>query len=354
MSVQLIFNHIEHHAQHSGYDQLAKYVDGKPYDYGIVFRMVKKLPEKYLEKFDAWHTDWYWGDAMPREFEMIARMWLPRRQLFHIFYAENDLRLTSKARVRWNNRIVASFHQPPDFLDNHLEDKAAIRGLDGAVVMSRFQVPYMQRFLPLDRIHVVWHGVDTEYWHPDPTVTRHDEPTFLFVGQWLRDIEMAKDTIRLCAERGLPARFRIVTFPDKMVEFEGLPNTTVMTGIPDEQLLEENRRAWGFFLPLDQSTANNAILEAMACGTAIVTTRLGGIPEYVSDDAGFLVPSKDIAAAADAIAKICESRELAEKLGKAAREDALKFSWPKMGALQNSVYEKVLKNPPRRRAARGR
>ena len=348
MSVRLIFNHIEHHAKHSGYDQLAKYVDAKQYDKGIVFRLAKQVPESWLKKIDAWHTPWYWGDAMPREFEMIARMWIPRRRLYHFFYAENDLRLASCGRLRWNNRVAATFHQPPDFLDKHVEDKTYIRGLDAAIVVSKFQVEFMTKFLPAERVHVVWHGVDTEYWAPDPSVGLHDEPTFLFVGHWLRDVEMTKATIKLCAERGIGARFRIVTFADKAAEFEGLPNTTVMSGIPDAQLLEEHRRAWGLFMPLDQSTANNAILESMSCGTAIVSTRLGGIPEYVADDAGMLVAPKDVAAAADAIARISASKEAATQFGDAARQSALRFSWPKMGALQNAVYEQTLKSPRRR------
>ena len=155
---------------------------------------------------------------------------------------------------------------------------------------------------------------------------------------------MAKRTIHRAAELGLPARFRIVTFAERRVHFEGLPNTELLSGISDEQLRDEYRRAHALFLPLELSTANNVVLEAMSCGTGVISTRIGGVPEYVSDDAGLLVPPKDIEAAAAAIRSLCNDRSKVDALGVAARLRAERYSWPKMGALQDEVYRKVAAN----------
>ncbi|MCA8977995.1 MAG: glycosyltransferase [Planctomycetes bacterium] len=348
MDVRLIYNHIEHHAAHSGYDQLAKFVTGKPWRRGPLFHLAKKAPKRWKERIPSDPTNWYWGDAIPREYAICARnSLLPTRTLFHFLYAENDLRLCSRWKWRLNNRIVASFHQPPEFLDKHVEDKGYIRGLDAAVVMADFQIDYMAQHMPRGRVFCVPHGVDIDYWSPaeEPAAARRwDVPTFVFVGFWLRDVEMAKQTIRRVAEMGLPAQFRIVTFPDRRPHFEGLPQTELLSGITDEQLREEYRRAHALFLPLELSTANNVVLEAMSCGTGVVSTDIGGVPEYVSEDAGLLVPSKDIEAAAEAIRRVCESRDLVDRLGAAARRRALEYSWQKMGALQDEVYRKVLAN----------
>lgn len=72
-----------------------------------------------------------------------------------------------------------------------------------------------------------------------------------------------------------------------------LPNTELLPGISDEQLRDEYRRAHALFLPLQLSTANNVVLEAMSCGTPVVSTPIGGMPEYVSADAGILVAPGD-------------------------------------------------------------
>lgn len=342
MAIRLIYNHIEHHAGHSGYDQMAKYVDGKPYSEGLFFRLFKRLPKKIVDRIPATKTPWYWGKALPRELEMCVRCLIPKKTLYHFFYAENDLRLSSRFRPRFNNRIVASFHQPPEYLDTHVEDKRYIQGLDAAVVVSRYQIPYMSRFLPEDRIFCVPHGVDADYWRPDSSVEKWDQPTFLFVGFWLRDVDMFAATVKRAAEIGLSARFRVVTFAEHRQHFEGLPNTDVLSVIPDEDLLSEYRRAHAIFLPLKFATANNAILETMSCGTAVITTQSGGVVEYIEPGCGTAVPRGDVEAAVAALREIAGSRNLMLERGAAARRRAEEFAWPKVGSMMNEAYRRIL------------
>jgi glycosyltransferase involved in cell wall biosynthesis len=342
MDVRLIYNHIEHHAAHSGYDQLAKYVSGKPWKRGLWFKLAKQTPKAWQARVPTDATNWYWGYAPARDWAIALRnSLLPTRTLYHFFYAENDLRLCSRWKWRWNNRIVASFHQPPQFLDQLVADKGYIRGLDAAVVMADFQVDFLSQFLPRNRIFCVPHGVDTDYWCPSPGGERWPVPTFVFVGFWLRDVETTRRTIRRVAEAGLPARFRLVTFPDRRQHFEGLPQTELLSNVSDEQLREEYRRAHALFLPLELSTANNVVLEAMSCGTGVVSTRIGGVPEYVDADSGILFEPKDVEQAVAAIRTVCENPAKVAAMGAAARRRAQTYSWRRMGALQDEVYRKV-------------
>ena len=70
-------------------------------------------------------------------------------------------------------------------------------------------------------------------------------------------------------------------------------------------------------------TANNALLEAMAAGKAIVATDVGGIPDAVENGtSALLVPSGDEEALARCIVKIREDSSLAKKLASAAQERA--------------------------------
>lgn len=345
MRVRLIYNHIEHHAAHSGYDQLAKYVDARPYRAGLVGLFSRLISWRRLAKHPAYHTNWYGGPAMRREIEICARMLWPGRTAYHFFYAENDVRILPSWRHRTNNRILGSFHQPPEILDGHVADKSYIRGLDAVVLMSRSQIPYMSQFLPMERLHVVPHGVDTEYWCPVPGPPRFRQPTFLFVGWWLRDLEMAVRTIWRVADLGVQAEFHVVTFPDRAERFRNLPQTRLLSGISDERLLEEYRRATALFLPLTYSTANNAVLEAMSCGTPIISTRVGGVPEYVDEASGFLVPPGDVEAAARCIEQLATSPELVARMGAAARQNAQRFAWAQMGRQMQQVYGQVLAMP---------
>lgn len=342
MPVRLIYNHIAHHASHSGYDQLAKYVDAEDYREGLLFRVFQQLPNRITKRIPATKTPWYWGKALPRELEMCARSLWPGRTLYHFFYAENDLRLASRFRPRLNNKIVATFHQPPEYLETHVADKNYIRGLDAAIVVSEHQIPYMARFLPYERIFHVPHGVDTRYWHPDAAVAKHQRPTFVFVGFWLRDTEMFVATVRRAAELGLDAQFRVITFPDRRQHFEGLPNTEVLSAIGDDELRDEYRRAHAIFLPLQLATANNAILETMSCGTAVVTTQSGGVVEYIDEQFGIAVPRGDVDAAIAALQTIAGDRQRMLQMGAAARRRAETLDWQIVGEQMSYVYRRIL------------
>lgn len=56
----------------------------------------------------------------------------------------------------------------------------------------------------------------------------------------------------------------------------------------EEDLLVAYRQADLLALPLKDCTANNSILEAMACGLSVVTTDIGGIRDYVDDTCALL------------------------------------------------------------------
>lgn len=79
-----------------------------------------------------------------------------------------------------------------------------------------------------------------------------------------------------------------------------------------------------YVAPTRYETFGYTILEAMACGLAVVSTRVGAVPELVADGVtGLLVPYGDSVALAEAINALLGDSERRERMGQNAREKAL-------------------------------
>ena len=92
-------------------------------------------------------------------------------------------------------------------------------------------------------------------------------------------------------------------------------------GPEDERLLHLHQQADSFCLPSHGDAAPWAALEAMACGTAIVASTVGGIPDLIGD-AGLLVPPGQPGALARALASLLEDRARRDAMAARARARA--------------------------------
>jgi glycosyltransferase involved in cell wall biosynthesis len=86
-----------------------------------------------------------------------------------------------------------------------------------------------------------------------------------------------------------------------------------------------------------------SILEAMACGLCVVTTRVGGIPYLLRDghDA-LLVPTNDSRAMADAVRRVLHEPGLAARLSRNARETVEGFGWQHVLPQWDALFRRVM------------
>lgn len=88
-------------------------------------------------------------------------------------------------------------------------------------------------------------------------------------------------------------------------------------------------------------------VEAMACATPIVASRVGALPELVAADAGVLVPSGDAAALSRALTEVLAAPERRAAMGEAGRERAVStYSWRAVAEATTRVYEQVIAAGP--------
>ncbi|AFK22365.1 glycosyltransferase family 4 protein [Pyrococcus sp. ST04] len=99
-----------------------------------------------------------------------------------------------------------------------------------------------------------------------------------------------------------------------------------------------------FVLPSLSEAFGIVLLEAMASGTPVIGTRVGGIPEII-DGCGILVPPRNSKALASAINLVLSNQNLARKLGKLGRRRVEKiYSWQSVAKRTVEVYKEVLDN----------
>jgi glycosyltransferase involved in cell wall biosynthesis len=126
----------------------------------------------------------------------------------------------------------------------------------------------------------------------------------------------------------------------------GIADRVTFVGFVPVPAIYEEFAAAEIFAGLSRSEAlGNVFLEAQAAGCAVVGTRVGGIPDSVTDgETGLLVPPDDPAAAREALERLINDAGLREKLSDAGREHAKKYDWSVIAERYAEVYESVRKS----------
>jgi glycosyltransferase involved in cell wall biosynthesis len=97
-------------------------------------------------------------------------------------------------------------------------------------------------------------------------------------------------------------------------------------------------------LPSEQESFGLAALEAMACEVPVVASRVGGIPEVVTDgETGYLREVGDVEGMSEAAARLASDEELRREMGRRARESAVsRYSTDLVIPQYINFYERVL------------
>lgn len=191
------------------------------------------------------------------------------------------------------------------------------------------------RDLAETKISHIPHGLDTARYQRSSRAAERP-PLILAVAQ-LKERKGLAQLIRACrvlCDRGYDFRCRIVGDGSQRGELERLirrlflrTTVTLSGALPHDEVIDQYRRASLFVLPCiktaqgDVDGIPNALAEAMALQLPVVSTRLPGVQELVSDGVnGILVAPGDPAALASAIGRLLDDPDLCTRLGYRARE----------------------------------
>lgn len=250
-------------------------------------------------------------------------------------------------------------------------ERTALLAADAVIAVSRGMARDVLASYPeLDpaRVHVIYNGIDPTVYAPtDDTAVLERlgidprAPYVLFVG-------------RITRQKGLPHLLRAAAeLPGQLVLCAGAPDTpeigaevdalvaqlqatrdgvvAVPEMLPVPELVQLLSHATVFACPSVYEPLGIVNLEAMACGTAVVASDVGGIPEVVDDgQTGRLVhydadePAAYEAALADALAALLADPDEAARMGRAGRERAVAhFGWDAVARETTELYRSVLR-----------
>jgi len=259
----------------------------------------------------------------------------------HMLWGDRDLGWLDLVLNRPRQRLICTFHSCPDTLPEVVNFPSRLRRIDALILMSRVQRSFFEAAgVPSERIHVVLHGVDTNSFCPRED-GRRERFTVLFVGNYRRNFKLLREVCeRLEKEPAIVVR---IVAPRYLKEiFADLKNVEFLTGLDDQQLLDVYRSSSCLLMTVDHATANNAIIEAMACGIPIVSERVGGIPEYVIGGAGLLSDQGNAAELVEAVLHLARSPSLQMQMAASARRRALQLDWANIAKQMEDIYRGVL------------
>lgn len=132
-------------------------------------------------------------------------------------------------------------------------------------------------------------------------------------------------------------------FQEQIEELK-LGDSVLMLGyIPDEDLPSLYSLATVFVFPSIYEGFGLPPLEAMACGTPVLSSRNSSLAE-ICGDAAVLVDPLNEESLLDGLRQVLESKELQAQLGEIGRKRAAEFSWERAAQETIAVYDSVLKN----------
>jgi glycosyltransferase involved in cell wall biosynthesis len=272
-----------------------------------------------------------------------------RPEMVHLMYLEKDLGLLEDRAKLPSEALIATAHQPRSWWNLAHGSPEVVESLDGLVVLSDREADFWEEFLP-GRVVVARHGVDVEFFFPsqDEDIAP-SEPRCLVVGHWLRDLTALADAVERLGKRAPAIGFDIVIplvarSNDVLMRLARHESIRFLAGLTDEELRELYRRSTLLLLPMLDATANNAILEAQACGTPIVSTDVGGVTSYVTPSFADLLPVGDVDGIVEAVLRLVECEEERVARGRAAREHAVEhLAWNRLAPRTLETYETFLR-----------
>jgi len=281
-----------------------------------------------------------------------------------IYHAQDCVGGTALARMKETGAVSApvfrTIHHIDDFAEPRLFEfeKRAVGHADFRFVVSKYWKDAILCEYGYDSI-VTYNGLDEEDFSKLPP-RRSSAPTVLFVGgleprkglEYLvramanvtreipdaKLIAVAKTGFRGTDEWGTFEKLATDLGVARSAEFHESVSQDTLLGFYadcDIVVLPSKMEGWGL-----------SLMEGMACGKAVVASRVGGIPELVRDGIdGILVEAGDLEELGQAIVSLLSDDDARARMGRAGKQRVKDFSWDETAKVALEAYKDALQLP---------
>lgn len=223
-------------------------------------------------------------------------------------------------------------------------------GASAVVANSKGLRSLALKFMPGLDITVIPNGVDIEKFHPSEKQNLTKPIQVLTVCRLIRRkrIVLLIGAVDQAKKLGLDIQLNIAGEGNLMSQLQRLANelkvadnVTFMGRVPAERMPQLYRDNSVFVMSSAHEGMSNAMLEAMASGLPIITTRCEGVEELIADN-GIVVEKAQPTQIAKAIKKLADNRQAYKRMSIAARNRAKKLGWNSVAKEYQNRYNKVL------------
>lgn len=289
-------------------------------------------------------SSFYNAQSLEAEYKLLARLARRNYNVIHYTYGEPYFGLLGITKRRSKAAVILTHHQPVSWWQANEALFKKYDKVDAVIALSEYDKAYFESHVKGKAIYIP-HGVDTDFYKPLQPGEKKEGQIFrvIFAGRYLRDMATLATAVKQLSSSSINIQFDIV-YIDKakvsepyLIDIMSYPNVNWYADITEHELLSLYQQADCCLIPLEDCTANNAILEAMACGLPVVSTDLPAIKTYLDESVSVLGGKGNANDLCDALLMLYQNTELRNKMSLNAREKAVtNFDW-------NIIAEQTLK-----------
>lgn len=333
----------DQHGTRSGYTALASHIPRS-----LLIEEKRAEPKGIVERIGVGLLSrmacsrWYRLGSLRMEW----RAWRTLRKGFngviHFLWADRDWGFLDLIANTGRTPLCATFHSCPDTLPEVLRRGDRLRKLDAIILMSEVQRPFFEALgVSPEKIHVIHHGVDCGFFRPAASPTCTNNFTVLSVGNYRRNFARLRKVCQLL-KAAPQVRVKIIGPQARKSFFSDTPNVEFVSELSDDDLCRAYQDASCLLMTVDAATANNAVLEAMACGLPVVGEDVGGIAEYTGKKASILCQPGNAELLTAAVLRLSRLPEEVAKMRMKARQRALELEWTTVAKHTMQIYDHLL------------